>query len=147
MDSFVDIEGNLAPEDCFLSRQIISHRRADPQTFLAEFTDRAWNSRYFSSTLYAAALPHKVTAAVVPAIFTSMVDLSDNGDLMDRFLALPLPRVYIYGQQNHSLSYLPTLAANGVELAEIPHSAHFPMYSNAPAMWHRITEFVTRTKE
>jgi pimeloyl-ACP methyl ester carboxylesterase len=145
--SFVDIEGNLAPEDCFLSRQIISHKHADPQTFLAEFTDRAWNSRFSSSTLYAAALPHKVRAAVVRPILTSMVDLSDHGDLMDRFLALPLPRMFMYGQQNHLLSYLPRLADHGVELAEIPHSAHFPMYSNPPAMWHRIAEFVIRTKE
>jgi hypothetical protein len=39
--SFTDIEGNLAPEDCFLSRQIISHAYDDPATFLAEFTERA----------------------------------------------------------------------------------------------------------
>jgi pimeloyl-ACP methyl ester carboxylesterase len=76
-----------------------------------------------------------------------MVYLSDHGDLMARFLALPLPRMFMYGRQNHSLSYLPTLADNGVELAEIPHSAHFPMYSNPPAMWHCLTEFVTGTKE
>jgi hypothetical protein len=62
--SFVDIEGNLAPGDCFLSRQIISHHHADPQTFLDEFTERTWNSRFSSSTLYAAALPHKIKAAV-----------------------------------------------------------------------------------
>jgi pimeloyl-ACP methyl ester carboxylesterase len=97
--SFVDIEGNLAPEDCFLSRQIISHHHADPQTFLAEFTQRASTSRFAASTLYAAALPHKVTAAVVRPIFTSMVDLSDRGDLMNRFLALPMPRMFMYGER------------------------------------------------
>lgn len=32
--SFVEIEGNIAPEDCFLSRQIISHDHADPHQFL-----------------------------------------------------------------------------------------------------------------
>ena len=31
--SFVDIEGNLAPEDCFLSRQILSHPSADETAF------------------------------------------------------------------------------------------------------------------
>jgi hypothetical protein len=54
--------------------------------------------------------------------------------------------MFMYGEQNHSLSYLPTLAANGVELAEIPSSAHFPMYSNSPAMWARIASFVNRTQ-
>ncbi|WP_399476426.1 hypothetical protein [Streptomyces sp. TRM68367] len=28
--SFVDIEGNVAPEDCFLSRQIVTHPRTTP---------------------------------------------------------------------------------------------------------------------
>ncbi|WP_199506450.1 alpha/beta fold hydrolase [Geodermatophilus sp. TF02-6] len=142
---FVDIEGNVAPEDCFLSRQIISHPHSDPQGFLTEFADRVWSSGEYSSALYAAGLPHKVRAEAVRPIFASMVDLSDHGQLMQRFLRLPFPRVFVYGEQNRSLSYLPTLADHGVELAEIPHSGHWPMYSNPPAMWSRITEFVTRT--
>lgn len=39
--SFTDIEGNLAPEDCFLSRQILTHPAEDPEEFLANFRDRA----------------------------------------------------------------------------------------------------------
>ena len=35
----------------------------------------------------------------------------------------------MYGEQNAGLSYLTRLASNGVELAEIPDSGHFPMYS------------------
>ncbi len=73
-----------------------------------------------------------------------MVDLSDHGKLLDRFLGLPAPRMFMYGEQDNSLSYLPTLAEGGVELAEISHCAHFPMYSNAPEMWTRITDLVTR---
>jgi hypothetical protein len=63
----------------------------------------------------------------VRPIFESMVDLSDNGDLLARFLALPAPRMFMYGEQNGSLSYLTTLGRRGVRLAEIAHSAHFPM--------------------
>lgn len=140
--SFIDIEGNVAPEDCFLSRQIISHPHPDPEGFFRDFQDRVWQSRYFSSSLYAASLPHKVRAGAVRPIFESMVELSDNGNLLDRFLALPFPRMYMYGVQNNMLSYLDLLAEKGVELAEISHSAHFPMYSNAPEMWSRITTFI-----
>ena len=142
--SFVNVEGNLAPEDCFLSRQIVTHAHDDTGDFLARFTDRVWSARYYSSSLYASSLPHKIQADAVRPIFESMVDLSDHGNLMERFLALPIPRMFMYGEQNRSLSYLPHLAAHGIELAEIPHSAHFPMYSNPPAMWSRITEFITR---
>jgi pimeloyl-ACP methyl ester carboxylesterase len=145
--SFVNIEGNLAPEDCFLSRQIISHPHGDPDTFLADFAERAWNSGHYASTLYAAALPHKVRADAVRSIFESMVELSDHGNLLNRFLALPLPRMVMYGEQNRSLSYLPRLDEEGVELAEISHSAHFPMYSSPVQMWCRITDFILRTAQ
>jgi len=142
---FVDIEGNLAPEDCFLSRQIISNPHDDPRGFLTEFADRVWTARESSSALYASGLAHKVRAGAVRPIFESMVELSDHGDLMRRFLALPFPRMFMYGEQNRSLSYLPALADHGVALAEIPHSGHWPMYANAPEMWSRISAFVSRT--
>ena len=144
VSTFIDIEGNVAPEDCFLSRQIMNQPNDDPEEFLTGFADRAWNSRYFSSTLYSTSLPHKVRAGAVRGIFESMVELSDNGDLMTRFLSIPVPKMFMYGQQNASLSYLGHLADNGVELAEISRSGHFPMYSNPPEMWDRITDFIVR---
>jgi hypothetical protein len=108
--SLVNIEGNVAPEDCFLSRQIVSHPHDDPQEFLADFTDRVSGSRYYSSSLFAASLPYKARAAAVKPIFESMVELSDRGGLLERFLALPLPKMFMYGQQIRSLSYLRRLA-------------------------------------
>ena len=139
--SFVDIEGNLAPEDCFLSRQVVTYPSDDAERFFADFIERTRRSPFFSSALYAANLRHKVRPGAVRGIFESMVELSDHGDLMSKFLALPFPRMFMYGEQNSSLSYLPALAAAGVELAEIPNSGHFPMYSNPVAMWRRIAEF------
>ena len=76
-----------------------------------------------------------------------MVELSDDGDLMSKFLSLPFPRMFMYGEQNSSLSYLPALAAGGVELADIPNSGHFPMYSNPVAMWRRIADFQSRVSD
>jgi pimeloyl-ACP methyl ester carboxylesterase len=142
---FVDIEGNVAPEDCFLSRQIVSHPHPDPAGFLTEFTDRVWHSGEYSAALYASGVAHKVRAEAVRPIFESMVNLSDHGALLERFLALPFPRMFMYGEQNRALTYLPTLAEGGVELVEIPHSGHWPMYSNAPEMWSRIAQFMTQT--
>jgi pimeloyl-ACP methyl ester carboxylesterase len=142
--SFTDIEGNLAPEDCFLSRQIVSHPHADPGSFLTEFAARVWGSAESSAALVASSLAAKVRPEAVRPIFESMVDLSDHGGLLQRFLALPVPRMFMYGEQNRRLSYLPRLAAEGVELAEISGSGHWPMYANAPEMWSRIAEFVGR---
>ncbi|TAP43346.1 alpha/beta fold hydrolase [Arthrobacter sp. S39] len=144
--SFANIEGNVAPEDCFLSRQIFHYPNNDPKLFLEAFIARNWAAPYYSSPLYATTVRYKVRAEAVRGIFESMVDLSDHGDLMDKFLGLPLPRMFMYGEQNNTLSYLPHLAANGVELAEIPFSGHFPMYSNAPEMWRRIADFQRRAE-
>jgi len=141
--SFVDIEGNVAPEDCFLSRQVITYPSEDARHFFEDFIERTRRSPFFSSALYAANLRVKVQPGAVRGIFESMVQLSDHDDLMSKFLSLPFPRMFMYGEQNSSLSYLPTLAAKGVELAEIPKSGHFPMYSNPVAMWHRIADFQT----
>ena len=140
--SFIDIEGNVAPEDCFLSRQIVDYPSSSADAFFDEFIERTWRSPRYGSALYAASLRHKVRAEAVRGIFTSMVDLSDHADLMTKFLSLPCPRMFMYGEQNASLSYLAHLRENGVQVAEIEHSGHFPMYSNPVEMWKRIAGFI-----
>lgn len=141
---FINIEGNVAPEDCFLSRQILDYPELDAHAFMQRFIDRVSASRYYGSALYASTLAFKVRAESVYPIFSSMVDLSDNGGLLDHFLALPMPRCLMYGEQNASLSYLPEIRKNqGVELVEIPKSGHFPMYSNPVAMWKHISRLLT----
>jgi len=139
--SFVDIEGNIAPEDCFLSRQIVDYPSNDPEAFFAAFIERARHAPAYASALYSASLRHKVRAGAVRGIFQSMVDLSDNADLMGKFLGLKCPRMFMYGEQNASLSYLPHIQAEGVQLAPIPDCGHFPMYSNPIAMWQQIADF------
>lgn len=140
--SFVDIEGNVAPEDCFLSRQIVDYPQEDPKVFFDEFIERTRHAPGYASALYAASLRHKVNAAAVRGIFESMVELSDHGSLISKFLGLPCPKMFMYGEQNAGLSYLPHIATKGVELAEIPACGHFPMYSNPVEMWRRIAEFM-----
>ena len=140
--SFTTIEGNVAPEDCFLSRQIVDYADPDPERFLDAFIERVRHQPAYASALFAASLRHKVRAGAVPGIFTSMVALSDNGDLMDKFLGLPCPKMLMYGDQNATLSYLDHIEALGVRLAEIPLCGHFPMYSNPPAMWRALADFI-----
>lgn len=86
-----------------------------------------------------AKLSLKVQSRAVRGIFRSMGDLSDHGQLMDRFLGLPCPKVFMYGEQNSHLSYLAFIQSRGVRLAEIPRCGHFPMYSNPVAMLNEIS--------
>lgn len=141
--SFTDIEGNIAPEDCFLSRQIIEYPANDPYEFFNRFIERALHAPAYASALYSASLQHKVDAHAVHSIFSSMVELSDSGDLMERFLSLPCRKMFMYGEQNDHLSYLSHIKQNGVRLSRIPECGHFPMYSNPTIMWREIIDFVS----
>ncbi len=139
--SFVNIEGNLAPEDCFLSRQITQYPHADSERFLDDLIERTHQAPGYSCALYAASLRHKVRPGAVRGIFESIVELTDSGDLMDRFLNLSCPRMFMYGDQNAALSYLSHIQSKGVRLSAIPDCGHFPMYSNPPVMWKEIADF------
>ncbi len=136
--SFVNIKGNLAPEDCFLSRQIFNYPHDDVRGFLDAFIERTRTARTYSSALYAASLRKKVQLSAVTGIFRSMVDLSDHADLLTMFIDLNMPKIFMYGEQYASLSYLPYLQRHGVTLAEIAHCGHFPMYANPRQMWLHI---------
>lgn len=137
--SFVNIKGTLAPEDCAPTRQLLSHQ--EPGDLFHRFVEGIRHSQGYSSGLYGANLPYKIRPGAVPGILRSVVELADHGELLTKFLALPIPKMYLYGEECASLSYLPLLDANGVELAEIPHSGHLPMYSNPVATWKRIAGF------
>lgn len=143
--SFVDIEGNIAPEDCFLSRQIVEFPEADPERFFAYFIERTRRAPNYASALYAASLNWKVRAQAVKPIFASMVELSDHADLMTKFLGLPCPTLFMYGDQNASLSYLDHIGAHGVVRCEVPSCGHFPMYSNPIFMWSAVAQFYAST--
>ena len=142
--SFTNIEGNIAPEDCFLSRQIIEHPADTAEGFAEGFIERVRQRPENGSALYAASLPIKVRSTSYEPIFRSMVALSDAEPLMQMFAALPCPRSFIYGEQNRHLSYLGKLPGLGVEVVEIPHAGHFPMYSNPPALWATMAAFLNR---
>ncbi|KAJ6181364.1 hypothetical protein N7485_000006 [Penicillium canescens] len=142
--SFVDIKGNLAPEDCFLSRQIFNFPSDDPEAFLDAFVNRTRETKSFANPLYASTLRARVRAGAVRPIFESMVWLSDKEDLLGIFLGLPCPKMFMFGEENLGLSYLGRLESEGVELAQIPESGHFPMYSNPVEMYRRIADFLKR---
>ena len=144
--SFVNIEGNLHPDDCFLSRQVIASAQPDAEQFMASLVARTRRSPEYSCPLYASSLPHKVRAAAVAPIFRSMTELSDTGKLLEQFVQLPCPTLFMYGDNSQPLSYLDRLQDHGVRLARIPFSGHFPMYANPIAMWAAIGDFVEQAE-
>ena len=125
--SFVNIEGNMAPDFCFLSRQVLTHPSSNAQAFLDDVVHRTCQTPFSSSTSYAANVRYKVHPDVVRGIFESMVQLSDHSDLMSIFLSMLFPLMFMYGEQNSALSCLSKLRDDYVELAEMQYSGHWPV--------------------
>ncbi|WP_217702649.1 alpha/beta hydrolase [Nocardioides guangzhouensis] len=144
--SFNDIEGNLTAEDCFLSREIVTHHSDDPVTFLTDFAARTLAADEFSSALYSSRVLTTVDPHAVRPVFESLVDLSDNGCLLHRFVGLPMPRIFMYGEQNAHVYYLPERRRRSVTVVEVEHSGHWPMYSNPPAMWTALRKFLDESQ-
>jgi pimeloyl-ACP methyl ester carboxylesterase len=72
----------------------------------------------------------------------SLVQHSDSSVLLDMFLSLHIPKLFVYGSENSKLSYIPTLKKK-CETAEISKSHHFPQHDNPTEFYNRISEFIS----
>ena len=139
---YINIEGNLMPEDCMFSSKVVSH------------TAEAFRENVFCQTIidmknngnpgyYIIANNLQLNTNVMSYFYYSFqtVAYSATGELLQEFLDLPLAKVFIYGEKNLTLKYLPTLEAGGVPLKKIPQSDHFIFYDNPKALYEAVGEF------
>jgi pimeloyl-ACP methyl ester carboxylesterase len=139
---YINLEGNLSSEDCMFSRRVVSH---DLDSFEPEFRRiiaelRA--SHDAGNQIIAHNLALNVDIRGYHAYSFETVAESDSGRLLGEFIDLPIPRLFLYGEANKSLSYLPTLRASDVRVREIPSSAHFLFYDNPVETFLTVGEFV-----
>jgi pimeloyl-ACP methyl ester carboxylesterase len=125
---FVCVEGNLAPEDCMFSRLVVPHT-------YEHFRDIIFPQIKASlrTTGEVGAAEHlKVLETANPRAYYDYsfqtVDYSDNGELLNRFLTLPVTKHFVYGSRNRHLSYLPVLRDSSCRLTEIENAGHFLFY-------------------
>ena len=142
---FINVEGNLAPEDCFFSREVAQHSFNYFTTTLFKTIKRDLaQSKNKGFRKYAETLE---TSASEKAFFDScpsLVEYSDHGNLIQRFSALTTSKLFAYGSENRTLSYLPALKERGCEMVEIPESNHFPSYDNPLAFYQAIAAFLQK---
>ncbi len=125
---FVNVEGNLAPEDCMFSRNAISHSYSHFEKIVFPQIKKALSAkvgRGFSRHLRV--LDRANPRAYYDYAFQT-VEYSDHGNLLERFLSLPVPRCFLYGSENRHLSYLRRLRESECTVIEIPNADHFLFY-------------------
>lgn len=135
---YVNIEGNLLPEDCMFSSKVVQFSHAEFVDIVFPKTIREMKTR--GNTGYhiiANNLELNTNSTAYYHYSFQTVQYSADGGLLQQFLQLPVPRIFIYGSENRALSYLPQLTAVDVAMAEIPDSNHFVFYDN-PAQLYRV---------
>ena len=124
INGYINLEGNLSPEDCMFSRRVVSH---DLDSFEPEFRRMMGElsaSRYAGDQIIAHNMALNVDIRGYHAYSFETVAESDSGRLLGEFIGLPIPRLFLYGEANKGLSYLPRLRTSDVRVQEIPSSAH-----------------------
>jgi pimeloyl-ACP methyl ester carboxylesterase len=125
---FVNVEGNLKPEDCLFSRLAVPHTYENFE--LAIFPQIKLDLAQRKGAGFANHL--KVLGAAASRSYYAFsfqtVAYSDGGRLLERFLDLPVPIFFFYGSENRHLSYLPNLRDSRCDLTEFEDADHFLFY-------------------
>jgi pimeloyl-ACP methyl ester carboxylesterase len=141
--AYINIEGNLLAEDCMFSSKVVSH---DFETFARQvFPKTILDMKANGNTGYHIIANNLQLNTNVQSYYHysfQTVEYSVTGELLAQFIALKIPKVFIYGEENNSLSYIPVLLKNGVTVKEISNSNHFVFYDNPKELYEVIGDFI-----
>lgn len=145
--AYINIEGNLLPEDCMFSGKVVTYdfdtfaNKIFPETILAMKANGNTGYHIIANNLQ---LNTNVRSYYNYSFQT--VEYSATGDLLKQFMALSIPQIFIYGHENNSLSYIPELINNGINVREISGSNHFLFYDNPKELYDVIGDFVNEIR-
>jgi pimeloyl-ACP methyl ester carboxylesterase len=145
IQGLINFEGNLCPEDCMFSRRVVCHKLDCFEPTFRQMMSELRASSYSGDQIIAHNMALNVDSRAYHTYAFETVAESDSGRLIEEFVALPLPRLFLYGDANKRLSYLPRLRASSVQVREISSSAHFLFYDNPVGTFQAVGEFVHAT--
>jgi pimeloyl-ACP methyl ester carboxylesterase len=141
--AYINIEGNLLAEDCMFSSKVVLY---DFETFANQvFPKTIADMKKNGNTGYHIIANNLQLNTNVRSYYNysfQTVEYSSTGKLLEQFIALKIPRVFIYGEENKSLSYIPMLHKTGVAVKQISDSNHFIFYDNPKELYEVIGDFI-----
>lgn len=139
----INVEGNLSPGDCFFSRSVADYGPGGfTEEAFCEFVRNLSQSDKRGVREYATTLRKSADRNAYADYSISLVACCDSLDLLDRFLSLKVPKLFIYGSQNCRLPYLSELKESDCTVREVPESGHFPAYDNPREYYTIISDFI-----
>ena len=141
---FVNVEGNLSPEDCDIqSRDVFRHRfLGAEEVFFDVVKERLNDPTKPGFQDFVAELRRNIVDRAYFDYCRSIVDYSDGFPLLEQFITLPVPMMYVHGRANSHLGHLGKLAEAGVPVVSVPESDHFPAQTNPTFYYRAISNFI-----
>lgn len=145
VESFINIEWNLSYDDCFFSRKAteVDYNTFEKRCFniFKEWlidTNKNWFWRYVHTLE-----KHKPLKAFYE-LSPSLVNYSENWLLLETFVNLKIPKLFIYWDENSHLKYLSELEEKWCPTIWISNSNHFPQFDNPDEFYNTIYSFLKK---
>jgi pimeloyl-ACP methyl ester carboxylesterase len=146
--AYINIEGNLMPEDCMFSSKVVGY---DFDTFANEVFARTVvtmkEKRNPGYHIIANNLQLNTNVKSYYNYSFQTVKYSSTGELLKQYLSMNIPRLFVYGDENKNLSYLPELAKNNMNMQAVSGSNHFVFYDNPKEMYDVMADFLDTLKK
>jgi len=141
--AYINIEGNLMPADCMFSSKVVIY---DRDTFSTQIFPRTIIEMKNSGNAGHRIIANNLQLNTNPRSYYDYsfqtVEYSSTGEVLKQYLSLDLPRLFIYGEENNHLSYLPELVRNNMNIKSISDSNHFVFYDNPKELYDVIAGFI-----
>lgn len=148
VSAFINVEWNLSSSDCFFSRKAtkINYETFEKQCFnkfIEELIDT--NKKWFWQYVHTLE-KHKPLKSFYE-ICSSLVDLSDNWNLLEKYINLSIPKLFLYWEENCHLPYITKLEKAKCKTISVSDSNHFPQFDNPSEFFKIISDFLKNIKE
>jgi pimeloyl-ACP methyl ester carboxylesterase len=145
---FANAVGNLIPEDCFYSRTVRdmgweAFKKGGFRKFKQRIKAESHHARP-SVSAYLASL-NRTTARAMYLSSCDLVRLSDEGNLLSRFLHLSCKKLYLQDSDTDLPAHLTeALLTAGVPIVRIPDTGHGLMEDNPSVFYSSLAEFLSQ---
>ena len=141
VEAFFNLEGNFGSKDCIFSNKVASGSCKDFESKgFEEFRSTLRETLQRNPSPGLSNYYHNTSMAYPRAFYLSSVSLakeSCQGNLKQRFLALPVKKWYVFGEKSMNRSSRKFLEANNIPHFIVPESGHF-MMDDQPAVFYRM---------
>lgn len=141
--AFLNVEGNLAEENCLFSSKIVGHSFEEfSNNLFPALKNECRESKNQGLKKWVKSLETCNPKAFFD-LCPSLVKYSTKGDLLKKYMDLDIPTIYLLGSENREkLLFLKKLLENKKKIALIPSSNHFSYYDNSTDFYLAICLFL-----